>query len=343
MTFRSCSVTLNGMNTSFLSKKALVVDNSPIITKIIKKFLVQTGFEETNIYGANDRNQAMMMFGLESFDLITSGIHLKDTTGIDLLKEIREQSDDAHKKIPFLIISSEKQELYQEKLDEYEASNYLRKPFSQSQFQKIIGSMFNNSNSDVDEVTVPSALTSTTEPHQLESPIEIPSPVIEAFSESTIEAMEQYMAEAIPYIADSDIELNGFFSAWVDLLDSDNRIQITLLLNFPKKTACGIYEEIFGEVDMEQVSGVVQELANIIGGIVKSKISAFSDEISKVVLEGKELPDKNPELTWDLGLPETKMGEAHSLDIKFNGVPKFHIPFKIKDETFHLVVLIQTY
>lgn len=93
MTFRSCSVTLNGMNTSFHSKKALVVDNSPIITKIIKKFLVQTGFEETNIYGANDRNQAMMMFGLESFDLITSGIHLKDTTGIDLLKEIREQSD----------------------------------------------------------------------------------------------------------------------------------------------------------------------------------------------------------------------------------------------------------
>lgn len=242
-----------------------------------------------------------------------------------------------------MIISSEKQELYQEKLDEYEASNYLRKPFGQSQFQEIIGSMFNNSNSDVDEVTVSSPLTSTQEPHRLESPIEIPSPVIEAFSESTIEAMEQYMAEAIPYIADSDIELNGFFSAWVDLLDSENRIQITLLLNFPKKIACGIYEEIFGEVDIEQVSGVVQELANIIGGIVKTKIASFSDEISKVVLEGKELPDKKPELTWDLGLPETKMGEAHSLDIKFNGVPKFHIPFKIKDETFHLVVLIQTY
>ncbi|MEO2043284.1 MAG: hypothetical protein ABGX43_01675 [Nitrospinaceae bacterium] len=37
------------------------------------------------------------------------------------------------------------------------------------------------------------------------------------------------------------------------------------------------------------------------------------------------------------------MGEDHSLDIKFNGVLKFHTPFKVKDEPVRLVVLIQTY
>jgi hypothetical protein len=37
------------------------------------------------------------------------------------------------------------------------------------------------------------------------------------------------------------------------------------------------------------------------------------------------------------------MGENHSLDIKINGMPKFHVPFKIKDETFHLAVLIQEF
>lgn len=141
------------MNSSLQSKKALVVDNSSIITKIIKNFLVKTGFEKSNIFAANDRNQAMMMFDLEKFDLITSGIHLRDTTGIDLLKEIREKSNDAQKNIPFLIISSEKQEIYQEKLDEYEASNYLRKPFNQDQFQQMIGSMLNHSSSVEDEVT----------------------------------------------------------------------------------------------------------------------------------------------------------------------------------------------
>ena len=65
-----------------------MIDNSSIITKIIKNFLVQTGFEKDNIFSAHDRNMAMMMFDLENFDLVTSGIHLKDSTGIDLLKEI---------------------------------------------------------------------------------------------------------------------------------------------------------------------------------------------------------------------------------------------------------------
>lgn len=143
------------------------------------------------------------------------------------------------------------------------------------------------------------APTSTKDLHRLDSPIEIPAPVVQAFTESTIEAMEQFMAEVIPYSPEGHVKLNGYFSAWVDLLDSENRIQITLLINFPKNAACGIYEEIFGEVDIEQVCGVVQELANIIGGIVKTRISEFSSEISKIVLGEKELPEGEPELKWD--------------------------------------------
>ncbi len=113
-----------------------------------------------------------------------------------------------------------------------------------------------------------------------------------------------------------------------------------MILNFPKKAACDIYEGIFGEVDIEQVCGVVQELANIIGGIVKPEISPFSREIAQLIPEAKDLPGEI-NLTWDLGLPESKMGEDHSIDIEVNGMPKFHVPFQIKDETFHLVVLIQ--
>ena len=79
------------MNPSLQGKKALVTDNSSIITKIIKNFLVKSGFSKDNIFAAHDKNMAMMMFGLESFNLVTSGIHLKDSTGINLLKEIRKK------------------------------------------------------------------------------------------------------------------------------------------------------------------------------------------------------------------------------------------------------------
>ena len=40
-----------------------------------------------------------------------------------------------------------------------------------------------------------------------------------------------------------------------------------LILNFSKKAACDTYEGMFGEVDIEQVCGLAQELSNIICGI----------------------------------------------------------------------------
>ena len=329
------------MNSPFQSQKALVIDNSSIITKIIKNFLIQSGFDKNNIFVAHDKNQAMMMFELERFDLITSGIHLKDSTGIDLLQEFREKNSDDQKKIPFLIISSEEKEIYQEKLNEHQASDYLRKPFNHDQFQKMIGKMLNHT--DLTAVVEPPTPPPSSSTQWEESPVEVPLPIVNVFTESTIEAMEQYMAEAIPEISNEPLELQGYFSGWLDLLNTDSRTQITLLVNFPKNAACNIYEGIFGEVDIEQVCGVVQELANIIGGIVKSKISGISREILQLVHDPKDLPEGNMDLIWDLGLPETKMGDDHSLDISAKGLPKFYIPFKTKDETFHLIVLIQKF
>ena len=219
----------------------------------------------------------------------------------------------------------------------------MRKPFNQDQFKKTIHNILNQTDPTEPATQKSSAPTSTLDSQWEESPVEVPSSIIKAFTESTIEAMEQYMAEAIPGSSKSSVELKGYFSAWVDLLDSGNRIQITLILNFPKKAACDIYEGIFGEVDIEQVCGLVQELSNIICGIVKPRIAEFAKEIAQLVHPEKDLPEEEIELTWDLGLPETKMGEGHALDIAINEVPKFHVPFKIKDETFHLLVLLQKF
>jgi DNA-binding response OmpR family regulator len=331
------------MNSTYRSKKALIIDHSAIITKIIKNFLTQAGFEKGNVFVAHDKNMAMMMFGLEKFDLITSGMHLRDSSGVELLKEIREQTDAGQDPIPFLAISSEKQEIYQPKLDLYPTTGYLRKPFSQDRFEESLQNILNHTDSAESAAVTPLEETSTLVLEWEESPVEIPSALIEAFTESTIEAMEQYMAEAIPEISNEPLELQGYFSGWLDLLNTDSRTQITLLVNFPKNAACNIYEGIFGEVDIEQVCGVVQELANIIGGIVKSKISDISRDILQLVHEPKDLPEGNKDLVWDLGLPETKMGDDHSLDISVKGLPKFYIPFKTKDETFHLIVFIQKF
>ena len=230
------------MNSSYLSKKALVIDNSSIITKIIKNFLTQTGFEKGNIFVANDKNQAMMMFELEKFDLVTSGIHLKDSNGIDLLQEIREKTKNTEEKIPFLIISSEDQKTFLGKLDALQDTKYLRKPFNQDQFEQTICSILNGTSKQEPEEAKPAESTLTQDSSWEESPVEISPSIIEEFSNSTIEALEQYMTEAIPEASKGSFELKGYFSAWVDLIESDSRIQITMVVNFPKEAACKIHE-----------------------------------------------------------------------------------------------------
>ena len=72
------------MHTDLSVKKILVVDHSKVITKIVQNFLAQSGFNPENIFRAETKNQALMMLDLESFDLITSAIHLRDSSGIEL-------------------------------------------------------------------------------------------------------------------------------------------------------------------------------------------------------------------------------------------------------------------
>ena len=98
----------------------------------------------------------------------------------------------------------------------------MRKPFNQDQFKKIIHNILNQTDPTEPATQKSSALTSTPDSQWEESPVEVPSSIIAAFTESTIEAMEQYMAEAIPGSSKSPVELKGYFSAWLDLLDSEN-------------------------------------------------------------------------------------------------------------------------
>ena len=102
-------------------------------------------------------------------------------------------------------------------MDKHQASGYLKKPFTQDQFKKTIRNILNQTDLTEPTTQKSSAPTSTLDSQWEESPVEVPSSIIKAFTESTIEAMEQYLAEAIPGISKSPVELKGYLSAWVDL------------------------------------------------------------------------------------------------------------------------------
>jgi hypothetical protein len=62
----------------------------------------------------------MMMSDLKNFGLITPGIHLSDSSGIGLLKEVRGNGNETKKDITFLIISSEEKKIYFEELKKFQ-------------------------------------------------------------------------------------------------------------------------------------------------------------------------------------------------------------------------------
>ena len=101
------------------------------------------------------------MFDLEKFDLVTSGIHLKDSTEIDLLQEIRKKTTDTVEKIPFLLTNSEDPKTNQEKLNAHQATQYLRKPFNQDQFDQTTCSILNGTKKLEPVEAKPSESTST--------------------------------------------------------------------------------------------------------------------------------------------------------------------------------------
>ena len=319
----------------------MVVDNSPVITRIIKNYLMGIGFTGENITLVNDGNTASMMLELQNFDLVTTGMRLKAYDGVDLLKQVRENSDEKIKSTPFIIISAERKEYFTEILNELGCNGYVQKPFTVTQLRDSINNIFNPVAATILAETVN---TQTLSLDVTAAPSKLDPKFIKPFIESTIEALEQYMAQATPGEPMDTDTLLGDISSMIDLTDQKNAITLKIILSFPKSVACKIYEGIFGEVDMEQVCGVVQELGNIIAGIVKPKIADLSQEIYNLVHPGQTINvDNGNMLDFQLGLPVATMRDNHTVTLDIKDAPRFTIPFEIAQEKVCILIQFQKF
>lgn len=328
------------MIADYSSKTVLIVDNSPVITRLIKNNLLEIGFSEDKLTLVNAGNQASMFLDLQHFDLVTTSIHLKAMDGIDIIKTVRASSDEKTKVTPFIIISAERKEYYSEELKKIGYNQYLQKPFTKELLRQAVCSVF------YPEL----ALTQEEKPGESppppapSAPLKLDIKIINPFIESTIEALGQYMAQAVAGDPTDTDNVSGDFSSMIDITDKANGIKTSIILFFPKDVACKIYAGIFGEVDLEQVCGVVQELGNIIAGIVKPKISERSQDIYSLIYPGQSIKEENGGvLSFQLGLPVTTMKDNHTVSLDNKDAPKFVVPFNIDQEKISLLVQFQKY
>ena len=109
-----------------LGMKVLVVDDFATMRRIVRNILKQLGF--TNIVEADDGTTALEIMKTDKIDLVLCDWNMPKVSGLDLLKQMKADSD--LKNIPFLMITAEAQKQNIIEAVKTGVSNYIVKPFT---------------------------------------------------------------------------------------------------------------------------------------------------------------------------------------------------------------------
>ena len=108
------------------SMNVLIVDDYKTMLRIIRNLLKQIGFD--NVDEATDGSQALTLLREKNFGLVISDWNMEPMTGLQLLREVR--ADSQLKAMPFIMITAESKKENVVTAKEAGVSNYIVKPFN---------------------------------------------------------------------------------------------------------------------------------------------------------------------------------------------------------------------
>lgn len=113
----------------------LVVDDSPIIRKMVEGFLRHASIQIEVLEAANAQD-ALALADQRAVDLILCDINMPETDGLALLRKMREA--DKTRSVPVVIMSAEGSLRRVQEAVEAGANGFLRKPFAASEMREQI-------------------------------------------------------------------------------------------------------------------------------------------------------------------------------------------------------------
>jgi two-component system chemotaxis response regulator CheY len=118
--------------------KILVVDDSAVMRKIIKKNIKESGLLVNEFADAGDGKQALDVVSHDNIDLILCDWNMPNMSGLEFVKTLR--SLNLPKKIPVVMITTEGSDSKKSEAKESGADGYLTKPFTPEQLRNALGS-----------------------------------------------------------------------------------------------------------------------------------------------------------------------------------------------------------
>ena len=113
-----------------MQKKVLLVEDDELFREALAQFFLELGYEVSQ---ACDGIEALKFFKDKTFNFVLSDIKMPNMDGIELLNQIKSQS-----KTPVVLMSGFSEVLETTTPDKLGANNFIEKPFSLDELEKIV-------------------------------------------------------------------------------------------------------------------------------------------------------------------------------------------------------------
>jgi two-component system, chemotaxis family, chemotaxis protein CheY len=116
--------------------RALIVDDSSVMRKIVERSLAQAGIEMSQVFQAGNGAEALAVLTENRVDLILCDINMPVMDGLEFIKQLPEVGN--AKNVPVVMITTEGSEAQVVQALSCGASGYIRKPFTPEQVKEQV-------------------------------------------------------------------------------------------------------------------------------------------------------------------------------------------------------------
>jgi two-component system, chemotaxis family, chemotaxis protein CheY len=116
--------------------RALIVDDSSVMRKIVERSLRQAGLELERVVEAGNGAEALVALGKEKVDLILCDINMPVMDGLEFVKSLGTVENS--KGVPVVMITTEGSENFVVQALSAGARGYIRKPFTPEQVKEHV-------------------------------------------------------------------------------------------------------------------------------------------------------------------------------------------------------------
>jgi two-component system chemotaxis response regulator CheY len=116
--------------------RALIVDDSSVMRKIVERALRQAGLDPLVVHEAGSGTEGLEVLRTKQVDLIMSDINMPSMDGLEFLRQIRGQN--LAPGVPVVMITTESSEDHVKQAIQAGAQGYIRKPFTAEQVKERV-------------------------------------------------------------------------------------------------------------------------------------------------------------------------------------------------------------